>query len=65
MPTEMFKGQNSEMVDAKQMQQRLNDGWTFTPSNTAKGRKDKIKASAVVNNKPDLDGPKDLTTQEK
>ena len=65
MPTEMFKGQNSEMVEAKQMQQRLNDGWTFTPSNTAKGCKDKIKASAAVNNKPDLDGPKDLTTQEK
>ena len=65
MPIEMYKGQDSVMVEAKQMQQRLNDGWTFTPSNTAKGRRDKIKADAVITNKPDLNGPKDLTTKEK
>ena len=65
MPVEMYKGQNSEMVEAKQMQQRLDDGWTFTPSNTAKGRRDKIKADAVTINKQDLNGPKDLTNKEK
>ncbi len=65
MPVEMYKGQDSEMVEAKQMHQRLNDGWTFTPSNTAKGRRDRIKADAVTTNKQDLDGPKDLTTKEK
>ena len=65
MPVEMYKGQDSEMVEAKQMPQRLNDGWTFTPSNTAKGRRDRIKADAVTTNKQDLDGPKDLTTKEK
>lgn len=65
MPIVMYKGQDSEIVEAKQVPQHLDDGWTFTPSNTAKGRKDKIKADAAVNNKQDLDGPKDLTTKEK
>mgnify|MGYP001261042120 CR=1 FL=1 len=62
---EMFKGKDSETVGGKQVQQRLKDGWTFTPSTKiTKGSKDKIKADAVVETKKDLDGPKDLTTEE-
>ena len=62
---EMFKGKDSAIVGGKELQQRLKDGWTTTPSTKiTKGSKDKIKADAVVENKPDLDGPKDLTTEE-
>jgi cytochrome c biogenesis protein CcdA len=49
----------------QEIQKRLKDGWTFSPSTKiTKSSKDKIKADAVVENKPDLDGPKDLTTEE-
>ena len=62
---EMFKGKDSEIVGGKEVQKRLKDGWTTTPSKkVTKSSKDKIKADAVVENKPDLDGPKDLTTEE-
>jgi hypothetical protein len=61
----MFKGKDSEIVGGKEVQQRLKDGWTYTPSTKiTKLSKDKIKADAVVLNKQDLDGPEDLTTEE-
>ena len=62
---EMYKGKDSEIVSGKEVQQLLKVGWTFPPSTKiTKSSKDKIKADAVVKNKPDLDGPKDLTTEE-
>jgi len=62
---EMFKGKDSAIVGGKEVQQRLKDGWTYTPSTKiTKSSKDKIKADAVVENKQDLDGPEDLTTEE-
>lgn len=32
MAIQMFKGTVSEIVSNKQVRQRLEDGWTFTPS---------------------------------
>ena len=63
---QMFKGQDSEIVGGKQVQQRLIDGWTFSPSRvTSKISKHKITADAKVKTtKQDLGGPKDLTTEE-
>tara|TARA_Y100000590_G_scaffold206397_1_gene233890 strand:+ start:1818 stop:2048 length:231 start_codon:yes stop_codon:yes gene_type:complete len=70
MAMKMYKGQDSEIVNSRDVRARLNDGWTFNPSvepqavvkpHWRQRRRMKIsKADASVNNKQsDLFGPED------
>ena len=66
MAIQMYKGKVSEIVDNRDVRQRLEDGWTYTPSQpkaTFKFSKNKITADAEVEKSTtDLAGPEDLTT---
>lgn len=67
MAIEMYKGKVSEIVDNRDVRSRLEDGWTFKPSQpkaTFKFSKDKIKAEAEVESTKDLTGPEDLNKEE-
>ena len=69
MPMQMWKGQVSEIVDNKQILQRLEDGWALKQSQktskTTKGKKEKIsEAVADVITTTDLTGPEDLNNKE-
>jgi hypothetical protein len=68
MAIQMYKGKVSEIVANRDVKTRLEDGWTFKPSQpkaTFKFSKDKIKASAEVENKQtDPTGPEDLNKEE-
>jgi len=67
MAIQMYKGKVSEIVDNRDVQTRLKDGWTFTPSQpkaTFKFSRDKIKAEAEVESTTDLTGPEDLNKEE-
>lgn len=69
MPMQMWKGQVSEIVDNKQILQRLEDGWALKPSQktskTTKGKKEKIsEAVADVITTTDLTSPEDLNNKE-
>ena len=75
MGMKMYKGQDSEIVNSRDVRSRLNDGWTFNPSTEPQvvvkphwrqRRRTKIaKADAtVINNKQsDLQGPEDFNNR--
>jgi len=66
MAIQMYKGKVSEIVDNRQVNKHLEDGWSFTPSQptaTFKFSKGKIKADAKVIT-TDLPNSADLTTTE-
>ena len=68
MAIQMYKGKVSEIVDNRDVRSRLEDGWTFKPSQptaTFKFSRNKIKAEAEVEStKTDLTGPEDLNNEE-
>lgn len=65
MPMQMWKDTVSEIVDNKNILQRLEDGWAFKPSKkkTSKFSKNKITADVDVIT-TDLLGPEDLNNKE-
>lgn len=68
MAIQMYKGKVSEIVDNRDVKTRLEDGWTFKPSQPkapVKSIKDRIKAEAEVETKTtDPNGPVDLNQEE-
>ena len=69
MAIQMYKGQVSEIVSNRDVKGRLEDGWTFSPSekkSTSTYSRNKIKAKAEVEKSTtDLEGPEDLNNEEK
>ena len=76
MAMKMFKGQDSEIVDSRDVRARMNDGWTFKPSTTEpqiqgvvkphwrQRRRMKIsKADTNVIKQSDLQGPEDFNNR--
>ena len=69
MAMKMYKGQDSEIVNSRDVRARLNDGWTFNPSVEPqivvkphwrqKRRMKIVKADASVIKQEDLSGPED------
>jgi len=67
MPMQMWKGQVSEIVDNKQILQRLEDGWALKPSQKTTSKrypKYKLEVKGVDVTKTDLTGPEDLNNEE-
>jgi len=68
MATLMYKGKNSMMVRGKDVQARLDAGWTFESAKTKitlRPKRTKTpKWEPEVEQKQDLTGPEDLTTIE-
>jgi hypothetical protein len=70
MPMQMWKDKVSEIVDNKNIIQRLKDGWAFKPSantfKSVKGKREKVSVTEVnvINPTTDLDSPEDLNNKE-
>jgi uncharacterized FAD-dependent dehydrogenase len=70
MPMQMWKDKVSEIVDNKNIIQRLKDGWAFKPSTntfkSVKGKREKVSVTEVnvINPTTDLDSPEDLNNKE-
>jgi hypothetical protein len=68
MATLMYKGKNSMMVRGKDVQARLDAGWTFEPAKTKitlrPKRTKRTNWQSEVEQQQDLTGPEDLTTIE-
>ena len=76
MGMKMYKEQDSEIVNSRDVRARMNDGWTFKPSTTEpqiqgvvkphwrQRRRMKIsKADASVIKQSDLQGPEDINNK--
>ena len=67
MAVKMYKGKNSIMVRGMDVKARLDEGWTYEPSNetktTLRPRRTK-RTKPVEEVEQDLSGPTDLNTEE-
>ena len=65
MAMKMFKGQDSEIVNSRDVRARMDDGWTFKPSTEAtlkpkRKSKNILKVKDVDIKQSDLQGPEDF-----